>query len=340
MSHEIERLADGTAAFATARVPAWHQLGTTTSDAMTAAEVIATARLGGWNVRKIDVVGRQLVGDAITGASYDTIDAPDKAMTVRTNPVTGATDYLGVVGRDYTPVQNEACAELLDLLIDASGAHFETAGSLRGGRRVFVTLKLPDGIRVAGVDDLDLYLALSTSHDGSAALRVDATPVRVVCANTQRLALKRSVGHYTFRHTTNVKTKISQARHAIGITYAYADAFTAEAERMLDTRLALDAFRDVCEQIWPTPPADAPIRTRNSHARRAHTVEYLFSDAPTQQAIRGTAWAGVQAITEYLDFYAPAASQTRRAERTLTSAGVAGIKQQAHDLLVAGRPAA
>jgi hypothetical protein len=35
-------------------------------------------------------------------------------------------------------------------------------------------------------------------------------------------------------------------------------------------------------------------------------------------------------------FYAPAASQTRRAERTLTSATVAGIKQQAHDLVVAG----
>jgi hypothetical protein len=136
MSHQIERLADGTAAFASARVPAWHQLGTLTTDAMTATEVITTARLSGWNVRKIDVVGRELVSDAITGAAYDTIDAPDKAMTVRTNPVTGATDYLGVVGRDYTPVQNEACAELLDLLIDASGAHFESAGSLRAPTRL------------------------------------------------------------------------------------------------------------------------------------------------------------------------------------------------------------
>ena len=290
MSHELERLADGSTAFATARVPAWHQLGTLTPDAMTAAEVITTARLAGWNVRKIDVVGRELVGDAITGASYDTIDAPDKAMTVRTNPVTGGTDYLGVVGRDYTPVQNEACAELLDLLVDASGGHLETAGSLRGGRRVFVTLKLPQGIRVAGVDDLDLYLALSTSHDGSAALRVDATPVRVVCANTQRLAIKRSVGHYTFRHTTNIKHKIAQARRAIGISYAYADAFTAEAERLLDTTLALEKFRAVCEQIWPTPPTDAPIRTRNNHARRAATVDLnrpRFSAAPIRVAALG-----------------------------------------------------
>ena len=46
---------------------------------------MTTARLGGWNVRKIPVVGRELVGDAITGATHDTIDAPDKAMTVRTD---------------------------------------------------------------------------------------------------------------------------------------------------------------------------------------------------------------------------------------------------------------
>jgi phage/plasmid-like protein (TIGR03299 family) len=236
------------------------------------------------------------------------------------------------------PVQNEACAELLDLLVDTSGAHFETAGSLRGGRQVFITLKLPDGIRVADIDDLDLYLAVSTSHDGSMALRVDATPVRVVCANTQRLSLKRSVGHYTFRHTTNVKTKIHQARQAIGITYAYRDAFAAEAERMLDTSLALDGFRAVCEELWPTPPAEAPVRTRNNHTRRATTLNYLFEQAPTQENIRGTAWSAWQAIQEYSDFYSPAADQNRRAERTLTSATVAGLKQRAHDLLVAATP--
>lgn len=335
--HLLERLPDGSTAFAT-RSPAWHQLGTVTNTCMTAAEVIATARLNDWNVRTIPVAGRETTGDATTGPVQNLIDAPDKAMTIRTNPVTKATDYLGVVGLGYTPVQNESCAELLDLLVDASGAHFETAGSLRGGRQVFITLKLPEGIRIAGVDDLDLYLAVSTSHDGSMALRVDATPVRVVCANTQRLALKRSVGHFTFRHTTNVKTKIQQARQAIGITYAYRDAFAAEAERMLDTALALDGFRSVCEELWPTPPADAPVRTRNNHVRRARSLEYLFAEAPTQANIRSTAWSGLQAVIEHLDFYSPAADQNRRAERTLTSATVAGLKQRAHDLLVSAKP--
>lgn len=336
--HLLEQLTDGSTAFAT-RTPAWHQLGTVTNTCMTADQVIDTARLSGWNVRTIPVAGRDTTSDHTdTGPVEHLIEAPDKAMTVRTNPITHATDYLGVVGLGYTPVQNESCAELLDLLIDASGAHFETAGSLRGGRQVFITLKLPEGISIAGVDDLDLYLAVSTSHDASMALRVDATPVRVVCANTQRLALKRSVGHFTFRHTTNVKQKIAQARQAIGITYTYRDAFTAEAERMLDTTLTLDGFRAVCEQLWPTPPADAPARTLNNHTRRARSLEYLFDQAPTQANIRSTAWSGLQAVIEHLDFYSPAADQNRRAERTLTSTTVAALKQRAHDLLVAAKP--
>jgi phage/plasmid-like protein (TIGR03299 family) len=254
-------------------------------------------------------------------------------MTVRTNPVTGGIDYLGVVGRDYVPVQNEACAELLDALVDASGAHHETAGSLRQGRQIFITMRLPDGVRIAGVDDLDLYLAVSTSHDGSVALRVDATPVRVVCANTQRMALRRSVGHYTFRHTTNIKTRLAQARQAVGIVFDYRDAFTAEAEHLLDTALAEDAFRRVCEQIWPAPTPDAPVRTISNHRRRTATLDYLFTEADTQKNIRGTAWAALQSIDEYLDHYTPARDADRRAERVLTSGALAGIKQKAYHLL-------
>jgi phage/plasmid-like protein (TIGR03299 family) len=174
MAHELEQLADGSTAFATARIPAWHQLGTVTTGCMTAAEVLATARLDRWQVRKIPLVGV----DPVTGIH---LPAPDKRMTVRTTPVTGEVGYLGVTGKAYVPVQNEDCTELLDLLVDASDAVYETAGSLRGGRQVFITMRLPDGVRIAGIDPVDIYLAVTTSHDGSSALRVDAVPLRMVC---------------------------------------------------------------------------------------------------------------------------------------------------------------
>ncbi|MFY1703047.1 DUF932 domain-containing protein [Micromonospora sp. WMMA1923] len=327
MPHELETFADGTTAFASARLSAWHQLGTVTQDTMRAEEIMAAARLGDWGVRTIRTVGI----DVVNGVEVQ-IPADDKRMTVRRNPVTGVTEYLGVVGTDYTVVQNEQCAELLDRLVDqVGGAHFETAGSLRRGKSVFVTMKLPTSMHIAGVDRLDLYLIGTTSHDGTAALRVDASPIRVVCANTQRAAFAHSVGHYTFRHTSNVNAQISQAREALGLMWTYMETFEQAAERMIQTDLTMRAFENVVAQVWPVKDT-ASDQTRNNAKQRLGTLKYLIREADTQKAITGTRWAGYQAITEYLDHYQPAKNATVRANRVVT--GNAGdLKVTAFDLL-------
>ena len=63
----------------------------------------------------------------------------------------------------------ESCA-LLNALTDESGAHFETAGALRGGREIFVTMKLPKSMTFDGRDGsedrTDFFLAALNSHDG------------------------------------------------------------------------------------------------------------------------------------------------------------------------------
>jgi phage/plasmid-like protein (TIGR03299 family) len=182
--HHIEQFADGSAAFAS-RLDAWHRLGIVTRECMTGAEVMVTAQLGGWNVRKLSMTATEITAEGVS-----TVEVPDKFATVRTHPVTGAVDYLGTVGTDYVVRQNEEQIALLDILVDQSGArHFETAGSLRGGTQTFVTMKLPRTMRVAGLDEVDLYLVVLNSHDGSSAFRVMITPIRVVCANTQRMAI-------------------------------------------------------------------------------------------------------------------------------------------------------
>ncbi|HWG99235.1 MAG TPA: DUF932 domain-containing protein, partial [Pilimelia sp.] len=280
MAHELETLANGSTAFASARLSAWHQLGTVTEATMTAEDIMARAFLGGWRVRKLPLQGIETTPDGVT-----VIECPDKWMTVRTNVVTGATEYLGVVGEDYTTVQNEQVAEMLNKLVDASGgAHFETAGSMRRGRSVFVTMKLPTGMKIAGVDDLDLYLAATTSHDGTASLRVDATPVRIVCANTQRAAFARTKGYYVFRHTSNIHSQISQAREAIGLMWEYMDAFQAAAERMINETLTMGEFEKVIAQLWPLADDAAPATVNNSKKRSA-TLRYLIRDADTQAAV-------------------------------------------------------
>lgn len=326
MAHELETLANGRTAFASARLSGWHRLGTVTDSCMTAQEVMAKAWLGGWEVRKIAIQGIEITDKGVTK-----VDCPDKYMTVRTNPVTGATEYLGVVGEDYSVVQNEQVAETLNLLVDESGAHFETAGSMRKGRNVFVTMKLPTAMEIAGVDRLDLYLAATTSHDGTASLRLDATPVRIECANTQRLAYERSRGSYTFRHTSNVTSKIAEARQALGLMWKAFDEFETEAEKMINEALTMGEFEKIVAQLWPVAD-DASDAAKNNAKQRGSTLRYLIRDADTQKAIKGTRWAGYQAITEYLDHFAPAKTDTIRATRALTGAG-ADIKARAFELL-------
>jgi phage/plasmid-like protein (TIGR03299 family) len=327
MAHELETLANGQTAFASARLTAWHRLGTVTADCMTAEEVMAKAWLGDWNVRKIRLQG---IEETAAGG-INRIECTDKFMTVRTNPANGKTEYLGVVGDDYTTVQNEQVAEMLNRLVDESGAHFETAGSMRGGRRVFVTMKLPKAMEIAGLDQMDLYLAATTGHDGTASLRVDATPVRIVCANTQRMAYERSQGSYTFRHTSNVNTQINEARQALRLVFRHFDAFQAEAEKMLNEALTMGEFEKIVAQVWPVADDATEIAQKNAKQRSA-TLRYLIRDADTQKAIKGTRWAGYQAITEYLDHHAPASSEVVRAARSLTGKGVE-LKAKAFELL-------
>jgi phage/plasmid-like protein (TIGR03299 family) len=330
MAHEVEIYQDGTAGFVSARKHAWHRLGAVLPGRFDAAEAMTHARLGGWQVRK-----EHLQAVAMTGDGVSILDVSGKYATVRTNPVTGKPDVLGVVGENYTPIQNEEHCDLLDALVDESGAHFETAGSLRGGRQVFLSMKLPETMTVGGIDPISTYLAALNSHDGSLAFRLLVTPVRVVCANTQAAAIRRAKSSFSIHHTSGARGQIQAAREAHGLTFRYTAAFQAEAERLLDTAMTDAQFVSITRNLWPV--AD-DAGTKTNATRRESTLTHLFADADTDRSIRGTRWAGYQAITEYLDHYAPVDGARNaadvRAERVV-SGQVTDFKHRAFDLLAA-----
>ncbi|MET9122154.1 DUF932 domain-containing protein [Streptomyces sp. NPDC004528] len=318
MAHEIEQFTDGSAAFASARESAWHGLGTVTSGAMTAEEAMRIASLANWNVRLLDLTATEL-----TPEGARSVAVPDHYASARTHPKSGRTETLGVVGSDYHPVQNEEHAEFLNMLADESGAVFETAGSLRSGRQVFLTMKLPQSMVLAGSDVTDLYIAAFNSHDGSAAFRVVATPIRVVCANTQRAAIQGARSSFTVRHTAGAKARIAQARSALGLTFRYAEEFEKAAQRMVEAEMTLAELRSVVDQLWPVVDNDS-ARKKTNHEQRWGQISHLFERADSQAGIRGTRWAGYNALTEYANHVAPARGKTEndkmrvRAERVIS----------------------
>lgn len=327
MSHQLETHGPRAAALF-ARTDPWHKLGTTVQgEAFTAEDAMTLGHLGKWDVRKVPLSASEVTAEGVTH-----LDVPGFA-TVRTNPFTQQAEALGVVGSGYTPLQNEEHAEFLNRLADESGAIFDTAGSLRGGRQVFVTMRLPESLVVGGSDRVDLNIAALNSHDGNSAFRLLITPVRVVCANTQSAALRDNVSSISIRHTRHAKAAVQAARDALGLTFAYVAEFEAEAERLVNTTMTDAQFHALVSDVFGPTATDAPPRLKAVERARSESLSHLWADAQTQAGIRGTAWAGYQSVVEYVDHFAPVRTRgdksQARALRLLTSEEPAKIKRAA-----------
>lgn len=332
MAHEIDTT-NGIASFVTARKPAWHRLGQVFDTEMTVPEAQAAAHLAGWNVRKLDLIGRETVMDD-DGVTTTDVEDSNWKLVVRDNPITGKVEPLGPVGKNFVHVQNEEQGEFLEALLDMSGARFlTTAGSLLGGRQVFYCAKLPEQMLIGGVDAHDLYVTAMNGHDGSLALSVIASPVRVVCWNTAQAAMASARQRWTTRHTKGATKAIEDARRGLDMTFRFNEAFQAEADRMINETLTTGEFEKIVEGLFPVED-DAAKRTQTNSIERMGIMRGLFADADTQANIRGTRWAGYNAITEYVDHFRPAAGKgdeakaISRARAALTGDG-ATLKNEA-----------
>lgn len=312
MAHELE-IRNGTASFVSARVAPWHRLGTITDHPMTVAEALELSRAD-YEVTKQPVYVEE--GPGI----YSAIE--NKMTTVRTDPDDPCRVIpLGVVGADYTIVQNRDAFAFLDELprlhseiVEPSRAMVETMGVLFGGRRAFASIKLPREIKVSGEDRTDLYTVIVNSHDGSLALTSCITPIRVVCNNTVSAALRHADRVWRLHHTQNITGRMAEARRTLGLTYAYAEEFESEARELLSRPLSTDRQVDVLKHLYPLP-TDATDRTRRNHDNRISQVLGLTAADPAA----GTAWGLYNGLVEQIDFYRPARATNGDRERAAVS---------------------
>jgi phage/plasmid-like protein (TIGR03299 family) len=300
MAHELEINAEtGEASFASLRQPAWHNLGTVFENEVNTAEMLKLAHLDNWNVRLEDVA---LPDGFESDKSY--------SFVTRTNPFdTAKNDVLGVVGERYVPLQNEDLFSFGDNLLDGGG-RWETAGSIKGGRQVFGSIALREGITLdpnGRADKIDNYLLINTSHDGSIAIQASITPVRVVCANTLNLALSSFKGKnsakqsFKIRHTSTAEGKIAVAREALGLAHKYIDEFSLMANAMIEKEITDKQFMDILALAYPAPEKDA----KGSFKKHDSKIDLLQSIyvGDFNNTIAGTAWGAYNALTERLDWH-------------------------------------
>ena len=323
MSHNLEQFTDGTTAFFTNREVAWHKLGTVTDGALTAQDALKTAYLD-WEVKKSEQPVQVMIPDVNGNWSDEDgkntlIKVNDKFMTYRFHPKTKKAEALGVVGNRYTPVQNSEAFSFLNHIADESGAVFETAGSINNGKKVFMTMKLPNTLQIGGVDQVDLYLMAWNTHDGTSSFQIAVTPIRVVCQNTLTAAIAGAKSTFSLRHTPKVSGKVQQAREALGLSFKYIEAFEKQAEALLSQQMTDKEFYALVEKMIPIDEENE--RARNLADAARGTLNALWK-APTQLNVAGTKWAAYNAFTEYADWARPVKSDldSARAIRIVTGA--------------------
>lgn len=340
MPHAIDTT-DGISSFANVRSDAWHQLGQVIPEGMTIETALDAAFMRGWKVRKLPLEGIVIWDDELK--RHVTISVPGKYATVRTNPVRNTpgdeqVDGLGVVGRVWTAYQMEIVAALMNDLVDASGAHVETIGSLRGGRDTFITMLLPDHIELTSptgvIDRTALYLALLNNHTGDYPLRALISPTRIVCANTQQMAEGNAISTATLKHTGEPQARLSEIRRLLGMSFAYQDAFSMAMQAMIDAQRDDDFVKAALASVFDVKGAKTE-RAANGRIAKATQVMEIYRQSPTVAPFYGTNYGAYNALTEYVDHYMPTArkadKQTQRAMRSLTSTDAHALKLRAFE---------
>ncbi|MCH5256759.1 MAG: DUF945 domain-containing protein [Lachnospiraceae bacterium] len=257
----------------------WHGLGTRVEEAPSSADALRLAGLD-WQVIQEPIFTDK--GDIIPGYKANIRDSDHKA--------------LGVVTDRYKIIQNSEAFAFTDTLL-GSGVRYETAGSLQEGKRVWILARLPHEYIISG-ERISPYLVFSNTHDGSGAVKVALTPVRVVCNNTLNLALNTASRSWSMIHTGNIKDKIQEAKDALFMAEKYMDSLGKEFENLRRKKLTDTQVKEYIELLLPMEKDATPIQSKNTLKLREN-LRLRYYDAPDLQDIGNNAYRFINAVSDF-----------------------------------------
>ncbi len=295
---------------------AWHGLGARLSQVATAQEAIEAANMG-WEVGMREVF--------IQTPSGQFMEVTDKKAVTRMDNG----KVFGVFSNQYTPLQNRDAFTFFDSVVGAGEAIYHTAGTLAGGSRIWILAKLPGDLKLSDTDVLERYILLANSHDGSLAVTMKPTTVRVVCNNTLSVALGGETNKL-FRavHTSSVMQRVNQARETLGLQEAYFANVMRGIERLADERMTQAAANEFLVELFGQEENPEAISTRMQN--QIDTVGNLFVKGTGNHGVNR--WDMLNAVTEFVDH-----KRTKDDDKRLDAAWFGGgkdLKQKAWNLLL------
>lgn len=283
----------------------WHGLGTKLAEVATSAEAIAAANMG-WRVIQTPVYTALPAPVRPEGAPPEFVSIEPRMVKVEGQLALVREDtreVFAIMSDGYTPVQNTEAFEFFDALAGAGEAIYHTAGSLKGGRRVWILAKLPGDLKISDTDVLEKYILLVNSHDGSRAFTVMQTPIRVVCRNTMNVALSGNETHFKAKHTSGIMRRVNDARELLGLSEAYFEMFMRGVERLVDARMTEGEMHDFSRKVLGVDPLAKAEDIKEPATSALLALPELF--VAGQGNGGENAWDAFNAVTEYVDHVRP-----------------------------------
>lgn len=216
---------------------------------------------------------------------------------------------LGIVKKEYQPLQNSEAFNFFDPLINSKFISYETAGSLGDGEIIWILAKIEqnDTFKVHNKDEIIKYLLLSNSHDGQSAVSIKFTPIRVVCQNTLNIALKEGDA-IKIIHQAGMYSKLEETQLAMNNILNIFNGIEGTFNSMAKCKMPIDDAKKYFNSLYPII-YEKYITTESQYIKRLVNIsaqEQLCANFETGYGIREygleeTLWAAYNAVTQYID---------------------------------------
>lgn len=320
MAHEINE-ANGKRSFVSRNIPAWHRLGevVTNYTEIDTWEKMCEKAGANWELLRIPFYNP--FTDEETG--FDGLYRSDNHVCIAT------------CGKDYEVIQNAEVFKTLDALV-GDNFHYETAGVLGKGERIFVTASIGNCNILSSGDRHVTYLLACTSHDGSMSNIYKVVKERVVCANTLAMALGEKGKSAKVYHTKGANERLQDVRKMVESAHKIDNQITEKLEVLAQRKVNQEIVEEALAQCFGITSQKEQDEISDAKAKAIGTVCNLFesNDGNTFPEFRGTGYNLVNALTEYSDHYKGARSDYNRAKNSIFDNETVKFKNQAVEVVM------
>ena len=219
---------------------------------------------------------------------------------------------LGVVGDKYTVLQNTDAFAWFQPFVEAGDVEYHTAGSLRGGRRVWVLARVKGPmLEIRPGDKVAQFLMLSHGHDGGMCVRAGFSPIRVVCANTLKMA-HADAGSALIRlkHTASIKANLDAVRETMDLVRQSFRATGEQYRRLAQKGINRSDVLKYVQIVFELPEVESDWSARSRNMIEKVKLCIAGGLGNTGESL----WDAYNGVTEYLQHHRSEDNPERRME--------------------------